>query len=210
MTSKLYYIHDPMCSWCWGYSPVWQQLKQHLPESLELEYVLGGLAPDNDNPMPEDMKLHLQGVWHGIADQLGAEFNFYFWTKNTPRRSTYMACRAVIAAKNQNVELEMIEAIQHAYYLKALNPSDSEILLRLAWDLYAKELDVDLDQFANDLISADTQRELDRQITLAASLTDKGFPSLVLQHNDKQYYISHDYKNNLPTLKLLEEIIKNN
>jgi putative protein-disulfide isomerase len=208
MKTKLYYIHDPMCSWCWGYRPVWSQLKNSLPDSIELEYVAGGLAPDNDNPMPQDMQQRLQGAWRKIADLLGTEFNFDFWTQNTPRRSTYIACRAVIAAKKQNVELEMVEAIQRAYYLQALNPSDTDILMRLAWDLYAKELDVDLDQFANDLTSVETQHELERQIALAGSLSDKGFPSLVLEHNGEQHFIQHDYKDHTPTLKIIEAIIQ--
>ncbi|MCP4060185.1 MAG: DsbA family protein, partial [Pseudoalteromonas sp.] len=21
--TKLIYVHDPMCSWCWGYKPTW-------------------------------------------------------------------------------------------------------------------------------------------------------------------------------------------
>jgi putative protein-disulfide isomerase len=24
----LYYVYDPMCSWCWGYKPVWLQIKE--------------------------------------------------------------------------------------------------------------------------------------------------------------------------------------
>ncbi|MBE8572891.1 DsbA family protein, partial [Vibrio sp. OPT46] len=31
MDIKLYYVHDPMCSWCWGYKPTLDKLKQQLP-----------------------------------------------------------------------------------------------------------------------------------------------------------------------------------
>lgn len=54
--STLYYVHDPMCSWCWGYHPVWQQLQQMLaqqwPTQLTIRYLVGGLAADSDQPMP--------------------------------------------------------------------------------------------------------------------------------------------------------------
>jgi protein-disulfide isomerase-like protein with CxxC motif len=59
-----------------------------------------------------------------LAD--GTEFNFDFWTKCQPRRDTYKACRAVIAASQQNAEEAMIEAIQKAYYLRAMNPSEHD------------------------------------------------------------------------------------
>ena len=52
MQAILYYLHDPMCSWCWGYRPTWLKLKAALPHYVQVEYLLGGLAPDNDEPMP--------------------------------------------------------------------------------------------------------------------------------------------------------------
>jgi putative protein-disulfide isomerase len=49
-------------------------------------------------------------------------------------RSTYPACRAVIAAKNQadKFELPMINIIQKAYYLQEKNPSKDETLIKLS------------------------------------------------------------------------------
>jgi putative protein-disulfide isomerase len=41
----LYYYHDPMCSWCWGYRPVADQLFSSLPAWITRVNVLGGLAP---------------------------------------------------------------------------------------------------------------------------------------------------------------------
>ncbi|MEF1187337.1 DsbA family protein, partial [Vibrio sinaloensis] len=25
--AKLYYVYDPMCSWCWGYKPTWRAVE---------------------------------------------------------------------------------------------------------------------------------------------------------------------------------------
>ncbi len=194
MTTTLYYIYDPMCSWCWAFRPVWDEIQAHLPASISVEYVAGGLAPDTDEPMPMEQQQAIQGYWREIQEALGTEFNFDFWQKNIPRRSTYIACRAVLAAKNQGYEKEMVDAIQRAYYLQALNPSDSDVLMRLAWGLYNQELDIDLDMFANQLNSAATQEQLDSQIALARQLTDQGFPSLVLRHKGEDIAINREYK----------------
>ena len=110
MNSTLYYVHDPMCSWCWGFRPVWDQLKAELPSSVTVENLLGGLAADSNHPMAKDMQEAIQGHWHKIHQQLGTEFNFDFWTNNQAKRSTYPACRAVIAAKAQHCEEQMIDA----------------------------------------------------------------------------------------------------
>ncbi len=56
----LHLVHDPMCSWCYAFAPNWRQIKAALPASISVQYVLGGLAPDSDQPMP----LHVQGRIH--------------------------------------------------------------------------------------------------------------------------------------------------
>jgi putative protein-disulfide isomerase len=57
MTKRtLYYFHDPMCSWCYGFKTTLQKLKTALPKDLEFIPVLGGLAPDSTQPMNEDTK----------------------------------------------------------------------------------------------------------------------------------------------------------
>ncbi|WP_343815451.1 DsbA family protein [Colwellia asteriadis] len=207
MMATLYYIHDPMCSWCWGYRPAWHQLETNLPSEINVEYVAGGLAPDSDEAMPIALQQSIQSHWHTIQAKLGTEFNFDFWQKNTPRRSTYNACRAVIAAKNQGLEKEMLAAIQQGYYLRALNPSDKSTLITLAQELAKQNPMMNTAQFSADLSSAATQTELMRQIELARTLTHRGFPSLVLEYQGKQHFIAHDYQDNAITLKQIMQYL---
>ncbi|MCF6226272.1 MAG: DsbA family protein [Xanthomonadales bacterium] len=114
MQTTLFYIHDPMCSWCWGYRPTWLKLQASLPENIKIKYLLGGLAADTDRPMSIDMQHSIAGHWRKIQTMLGTEFNFDFWDNCSPRRDTYKASRAVVVAAQQGLEEEMIKAIQHA------------------------------------------------------------------------------------------------
>lgn len=196
--SILYYIHDPMCSWCWGYRPVWEQLQHLLPDAICVKYVLGGLAPDNERPMPVDLQNTIQGYWRKINAELGTEFNFNFWRDCKPRRSTYPACRAVIAAANQSAEMEMIEAIQRAYYLRAMNPSDVSTLISLA-----EEIGLESNLFKKDLHAAKTESELQRQIEFVRNAPVRGFPSLVLQHDHRTVPIGINYHDAQETLSLI-------
>jgi len=152
MMSTLYYIHDPMCSWCWGYRPAWQRLKAGLPAQVRTENLLGGLAPDNEQPMAPEQQRAIQGHWRRIQEMLGTEFNFDFWANCQPRRDTYKACRAVVVAAAGGLEEEMIEAIQRGYYLRAMNPSEPETLAKLAG-----EIGLDVMEFSHGLLSVDTE-----------------------------------------------------
>jgi putative protein-disulfide isomerase len=188
-TATLYYAYDPMCSWCWAFRPLWDALQAALPSNVNVVYLAGGLAPDCDQPMPVEQQHTIQGYWHEIHRQLGTEFNFDFWQHNTPRRSTYMSCRAAIAAANQNAQTEMIDAIQKAYYLRALNPSDIPILCQLA-----AELGLNVSQFEQDLLSADTEIEFKRQMALARSLPIDGFPSVILEQGGQVVRLQREYR----------------
>ena len=180
-----------MCSWCWGFHSTFTQLKQAIASKLRITFVLGGLAPDSSEPMPEQMRLMLRDTWRTIQTKVpGTEFNFDFWAKCAPRRSTYPACRAVIAAKNQRPEIEddMIVAIQRAYYLNAQNPSDDDTLIAIVDSL---ELNTDL--FSADLHSDQTQVRLLHEIALSQRLGVQGFPSLVLNTGNNNHPIPIDY-----------------
>jgi len=202
MKHVLYYTHDPMCSWCWGFKPTWQSIKEQLPVTVEIKYVLGGLAPDSNEPMPAEMQAMLQQVWQRIESHIpGTEFNHDFWTNNTPRRSTYPACRAVIAATEQDASFEeaMITAIQHAYYKHAKNPSDDDVLIELAG-----EIGCDVSRFKQSLHSLITVSTFNDHLRLTQRLGAQGFPSLFLEPiGKKPVPLSLDYRK---PARVLEQI----
>lgn len=198
----LYFYHDPMCSWCWGYRPVSDRLLASLPENVQPEKIVGGLAADSDEPMPDDLRQRLPQAWQKIHDMLGTEFNFDFWTKCEPRRSTYPACRAVLAAGKQDRYDEMIDAIQHAYYLRAMNPSNLETLESLAVDL-----ELDAVKFAEDIRSADIEEALQSQVDFSRLSPIDGFPSLVLQIGERMIPVKRDYRDHRTSLEHIESLV---
>jgi putative protein-disulfide isomerase len=187
-----------MCSWCWGYRRVWDELRLQLPESVTVVNVVGGLAPDTDETMPLEQQKTIASYWAKVGEQTGAEFNLEFWQKCQPRRSTYPACRAVLAARKQNAEQAMIDAIQQAYYLRAMNPSDNSTLINLA-----SELTLDEKQFADDLASEQIQVELEQDFALRRKIAVYSFPSLVLEHCGELYPIEIDYQHYQSSLKAI-------
>ena len=205
--SKLIYVHDPMCSWCWGFAPTWLKLKSELEHNfkdiLSIEYKVGGLAPDSQAPMPQNMQDMLQSTWHKISVQLGTQFNHDFWRNCQPRRSTYPACRAALIARKANKEADMVAAIQHAYYLNAQNPSDENTLIELA-----QHIGLDKADFASSLQSHQINDELNAELVYAHSLPIQGFPSLVLINNDKAFPIAINYTDSQQSFNKISALLK--
>ena len=199
--SVLYYVHDPMCSWCWGFAPVLAQLLQSLPAEIQVTRLLGGLAVDSDQPMPVELQQNIAATWQRIQQSIPeTQFNFDFWTRCAPRRSTWPACRAVIAARQQGDEFDarMTRAIQLAYYTQARNPSDEHTLLELA-----DELGLDNNAFAAALAGETVQQQLLAEIKRTRQLHATSFPSLVLDAAGSVWPIAVDYNDSAPMLEMI-------
>jgi putative protein-disulfide isomerase len=171
---------------------VWAAIRRHLPADVACRGLLGGLAPDSDAPMPLEMQHYLQQTWRTIQQRVpGTEFNFAFWRDCRPRRSTWPACRAVIAARALDPAAgeRMVLAIQRAYYLQARNPSDTETLVELA-----EEIGLDQVHFRESLQSAVVQARLQEEISEGRRLGATSFPSLVLVQGGRPRLLSLDYR----------------
>jgi putative protein-disulfide isomerase len=205
--ATLFYIHDPMCSWCWGFRPVFERLRERLPAQVRVARLLGGLAMDSDRPMPAEMQRYLQTTWHRIADVVpGTRFNFDFWARCEPRRSTWPACRAVIAARQLAPDSEeaMILAIQQAYYLEARNPSDRQTLINLA-----SALGINAQRFGDTLDSAAIRTRLAGEIQRARAMGVNEFPGLRLEARGTLRPIAIDYLDPTPMHRAITRLVAN-
>jgi putative protein-disulfide isomerase len=199
-----------MCSWCYAFAPVLQQLRQQLPGSVQLKTLLGGLAADTDEPMPVSLQQHLQSTWQRIEQQVpGTDFNYNFWTRCKPRRATYPACRAVIAAHyfdqpgSHDYHNKMIARIQTAYYQQARNPSEQDTLIALA-----TELGLDGKKFIRLLTSLETQDELQKQINLSRKMAVFSYPSLVLNAGRVYHPVEVNYHKAEPMLETINKVLE--
>jgi putative protein-disulfide isomerase len=152
------------------------------------------------------MQKNIQKNWQKIQQHIpGTQFNYDFWKICNPRRSTYPACRAVIAARLQDEKFSklMVLAIQQAYYLNAKNPSDDSVLIQLAVDI-----GLDYKQFETDLSSNKCQQLLNKELELVAYLNVNSSPSLVLNYQDSNIKIPIDYTNKKAIILSIQQIIE--
>ena len=204
MIYTLYYVHDPMCSWCYAFKPTLDELRKKLNSNIKIINVVGGLAKHSNEVMPKDAQEKIENIWYEIKRVVGTKFNHDFWKKCIPRRSTYLACQATILARYENKEDEMIEAIQNAYYLNAQNPSDASTLIMLA-----KQIGMDEKKFEEDLKSDKIEEDLQYELNFRRSLNVKNFPSLILKYKKELYPINVKYNDYKSMLEQINDMVEN-
>lgn len=168
------YVMDPMCGWCYAFQPELEDFLEGYPEA-QVDWIMGGLAPDSDEPMDEQLRQMISSYWYKIEEQTKVNFNHDFWKLNTPYRSTYPACRAVISAEAlaENSAPKMVKEIQSAYYCQAKNPSLEETLIASA-----SSIGLDEKQFLDVFKSEETKRRFQQHLSIAHQLQVSGFPAL--------------------------------
>ena len=204
MIYTLYYVHDPMCSWCYAFKPTLDELRKKLNSNIKIINVVGGLAKHSNEVMPKDVQEKIENIWYEIKRVVGTKFNHDFWKKCIPRRSTYLACQATILARYENKEDEMIEAIQNAYYLNAQNPSDASTLIKLA-----KQIGMNEKKFEKDLKSDKIEEDLQNELNFRRSLNVKNFPSLILKYKKELYPINIKYNDYKSMLEQINDMVEN-
>jgi len=181
---KFLYIMDPMRAWCYGFQPELETFLEHFP-STSVDWIMGGLAPDTSQPMDDNLKQSISSYWHQIEKHTQVTFNHDYWQLNTPYRSTYQACRAVISSEKLVTKSaqKMAKAIQSAYYLEASNPSLDNTLIDCA-----RSIGLDKTQFLEVLQSKHCEQQLQQHLNMTRHFQISGFPALLYVDGKNQVY----------------------
>src|SRR5205085_10118917 len=89
-----YYYTDPACPWSWALEPAVRRLAHELGESVELRYVMAGMARE----FGDATDLVREGLEASAESGMPVDPRLWF---ETPPRSSYPACIAVKAAAEQ-------------------------------------------------------------------------------------------------------------
>jgi len=173
---KLLYVADPMCSWCWGFSPVVTALAARFHEAAPLEVVMGGLRPGTTNPMADDMKSTIREHWRHVQEASGQPFDFGFFDRGSFVYDTEPACRAVVAARglDRTRALAFLSAVQAAFYRDGRDVTDPGVLA----DVAAEE-GFTRPEFEDAFGGAEARNQTAGDFDAAARLGATGFPTLL-------------------------------
>ena len=182
--TRLVYFADPMCSWCYGFSPVIAALAERFEERLPLDVVMGGLRAGNTEPMRDKDKEFIRGSWTRVGETTGQPFDMSFFDREGFIYDTEPACRAVVTARRlmPRMALPFMARIQQAFYAENRDMTAADELTEVA-----EEAGFDRTAFAEAFVSPDVRNETFRDFLTAQSLGIRGFPTLIAGTEERGY-----------------------
>ncbi|MFQ5676672.1 MAG: hypothetical protein ACE5G1_12310 [bacterium] len=65
---EIIYIGDPMCSWCWGFAPVLDQIIEKFGDRAGFRIIVGGLRPgEHAQLMTDEVKSYIRTHWQQLG-----------------------------------------------------------------------------------------------------------------------------------------------
>lgn len=175
---RIFYFADPMCSWCWGFSPVIARIVEDYDSRAPVRLVAGGLRAGATEAADERVKRAIRGHWEHVEETTGQPFDFAFFDREGFVYDTAPACRATVAMRNLVPEstFAYLEALQRGFYAQNRDVTDPTVLASLA-----EPFNVTAEVFAAVYASPEVEEAMLADFRLTQALGIAGFPAVVLK-----------------------------
>lgn len=172
----LVYFADPMCSWCWGFSPAIAAIEHQFGSDLPIRLILGGLRPYTTEPMDPATLAKRRDGWQRVAAASGQPFDTRFFDREGFVYDTEPASRAAVVMRRRSPAdaLEALRRLQSAFYAENRDVTQTATLADIAEDM-----GFDRAQFVADFDSDDARAETRQDFAISQQVGVTGFPTLI-------------------------------
>lgn len=178
------YIADPMCSWCYGFAPVIEQIAKHFEGRIPVRLIMGGLRAGNTRPMRAEDREYIKSAWTRVGEASGQPFDFSFFDRENFTYDTEPACRAVVTVRNMAPDkaLPFKGRLSQAFYGQNRDITDTVEIVKVA-----AEAGLDGEAFRAKFLSADIRNETFKDFLTSKEMGVEGFPCLAVGSDANGY-----------------------
>ena len=204
-TAKLVYYTDALCGWCYGFSPVMRKIQEEYRNKIDIDVVSGGLfLNDRVGPIDKVAPYIKTGAYQKVEQATGVEFGNGFLNQKDMVLNSLPPAIALCIVKESVPEkaLDFVELLLAANYDHGMNPDDSK-----AYEKYAIQIGIDAQEFnikmRNSIYAQKALEDFERY----RSEGIQGYPSLVLETENKKYHLTTGFMPYEELKPLLEQYL---
>ncbi len=202
LKKEIIFVVDPMCSWCWGFAPVIEQLYATGADKYDFSLVVGGLRTKGEMVWDESSKRYLKEHWEEVAKRTGQPFSDALFEKEDFEYDTYPACKAVVTVRElwgNEQSFEYLHRLQRAFYDESRDIAKLDVLSELL-----EETGGDARSFRDFYHTSRAELLMQHDFAKARSMGANAFPSVVIIDEDGHMVCQKGYRSILEMKKILE------
>ncbi len=203
LKKEIIFVVDPMCSWCWGFSPIIEKLREVQSINYDFSLVVGGLRTKGNMVWDTSSKEYLKGHWEQVAKSTGQSFCNILFEKKEFDYDTYPACKAVVTVRElwgNEQSFEYLHRIQEAFYLEGRDITKLDVLSEIL-----EEKNDNAKYFQDFYHTERAEILMKHDFSKARSMGANAFPSVVIIDKDGHMVCQKGYRSMLEMEKLLKD-----
>lgn len=205
--SKIIYVFDPMCGWCYGFSKVMDQYENQHKNKYDFEVISGGMVVGEREGPIGDFADYILSAYKRVEEYSGITYGEPYLAKLRDKSlwsSSVMPSIAIETFKRFEPShvVEFSSAVQRAYFYEGKDLRNTAVYTELI-----KPYNINSEAFLTLLQSEEMRLEATRGYQTAANFGVTGYPAVILQHKGKYYMVAKgftDYNTFAKTIETVE------
>jgi putative protein-disulfide isomerase len=191
---KLYYVMDPLCGWCYAFSPEMEKIAETFKDEMKIVVVSGGMVRgERIGPIGETaayIKEAYRVVERGSSVKFGQAFLDHLFNDGSHVFSSIEPSIALVVVKELQPDkaLQFSSYLHQAIYVDGLPPTQFE-----SYVVYAEKVGIDRSTFLDYCQKPEMKQRAEIDFNLSSGLGVNGFPTLVYYNGKDLQVISRGY-----------------
>jgi putative protein-disulfide isomerase len=190
----LYYVYDPLCGWCYGFSPVITKIQENWKDKIDIEVISGGMILEDRVGPVSEVAPYIKTAYKRVEETTGVTFGEAYLVDllgegKTIMNSWYLCvAMTVFKSSDKKNQLAFASALQKAVYFDGMAPEDTEAIARLA-----ETFGLDAKAFKESMDSEEMKYATKQEFQFAQDLSATGFPTLVIKVGEEYFLMARGY-----------------
>ncbi|MBC9930309.1 DsbA family protein [Chitinophaga qingshengii] len=190
---RFIYVYDPLCGWCYGFTPVVMQFQQLHSGDMEFDILSGGMiVGDNRHPF-STMTAYIQREHTNVEEMTGVKFGPAFLEKLLPSEE-------MMDSEKPSVALTVFKTYQPANAISfahdmqhALNYDGLSLNHDSTYRKLIQKFGLPEDEFISRLHDERLRYETNQEFQLVQNWGITGFPAAILDTGKQLYLCARGY-----------------
>ena len=212
MKTKIYYVMDTMCGWCYGFSDVITKIQEKYKEDYDFSILPGGMwVGENSKVINDSLGDYIKGHNTKIEELTGKRFGDGF-NKNILKNTdmvldSFPGAKAIVLIQRlkKDATFSFLKKVQEAFFVQGKNTNNLETYIKIA-----ESFGISREEFEKEFLSEALEKETFKYFNIVASMGIGSYPTIIALEGDNKRIISQGYNKFEVVDKILCSPIFNN